>query len=153
MEESPVTDDATAIATAPMQETHLTVVDFKESNTAEGNTNGNAKELQRELADNLSTNISEKTTYSVDEDDNMESRQAAGRQKYRLCRMVPPGTHYYCFQVDDFELTFDPFKPHVRTASLLKLDCKGLCDGLRKRRRMPLCRHKMALPRNEKAQK
>jgi hypothetical protein len=64
-------------------------------------------------------------TYAVDEDDNDQARAANRRPKFALHRMVPPGVHYYCIQVDDLPLSFDPFQPHVRTASLLKLGLQG----------------------------
>ena len=43
------------------------------------------------------------------------------RPKYELHRMVPPGVHYYAICINGGELTFDPFKPHVRTARLVEL--------------------------------
>ena len=61
------------------------------------------------------------TTYLMDEDDNDEARAGAERPRYSLHRMVPPGVHYYCLRVNDHELTFDPFQPHVSTLSLIKL--------------------------------
>jgi hypothetical protein len=38
---------------------------------------------------------------------------------------VPPGVHYYCMQVNEHALTFDPFQPHVSTLSLIKLGLQG----------------------------
>lgn len=43
------------------------------------------------------------------------------RPKFELHRMVPPGVHYYALSVNGGALTFDPFKPHVSTASLVEL--------------------------------
>jgi len=43
------------------------------------------------------------------------------RPKYGLHRMVPPGVHYYALSINNGPLTFDPFKPHVSTTSLVEL--------------------------------
>merc|ERR1711871_1455083 len=35
--------------------------------------------------------------------------------------MVPPGVHYFGFRINNRALQFDPFQPHVRTSTLMKL--------------------------------
>jgi Leucine-rich repeat (LRR) protein len=59
--------------------------------------------------------------YGLDEKDNDEYRSDPSRPHFNLHRMVPPGVHYFGFRINNGALQFDPFQPHVRTSTLMKL--------------------------------